>query len=33
MKLEVLRISSQKDSTNGILFDITDGKKNFYAIH
>ena len=27
MKLEVLRISSQKDSTNGILFDITDGKK------
>ena len=27
MKLEVLRISSQKDSTNGILFDITDGRK------
>ena len=27
MKLEVLRFSSQKDSTNGILFDITDGRK------
>ena len=27
MKLEVLRISSQKDSTNGILFDITDSRK------
>ena len=27
MKLEVLRISSQKDSTNGILFDITNGRK------
>ena len=27
MKLEVLRISSQKDSTYGILFDITDGRK------
>ena len=26
MKLELLRISSQKDSTNGILFDITDGR-------
>ena len=30
MKLEVLRFSSQKDSTNGLLFDITDGK-NFLA--
>ena len=29
MKLEVLRISSQEDSTNGILFDITDGKREF----
>lgn len=29
MKLEVLRISSQKDSTNGILFDITGGKRKF----
>lgn len=29
MKLQVLRISSQQDSTNGILFDITDGKKEF----
>ena len=27
MKLEVLRFSSQKDSTNGILFDISDGRK------
>ena len=27
MKLEVLRFSSQKDSTNGILFDVTDGRK------
>ena len=27
MKLEVLRISSQKDSTNGILFDITEGRE------
>jgi hypothetical protein len=27
MKLEVLRISSQKDSTNGLLFDVTDGRK------
>ena len=30
MKLEVLRFSSQKDSTNGLLFDITDGR-NFLA--
>ena len=29
MDLEVLRISSQKDSTNGILFDVTDGKRTF----
>ena len=27
MKLEVLRISSQDDSTNGILFDVTEGRK------
>ena len=27
MKLEVLRISSQKDSTNGILFDVTAERK------
>ena len=27
MKLEVLRFSSQKDSTNGLLFDITDGRE------
>ena len=27
MKLEVLRISSQKDSTNGILFDVTEERK------
>tara|TARA_B110000495_G_scaffold189029_1_gene189757 strand:- start:392 stop:856 length:465 start_codon:yes stop_codon:yes gene_type:complete len=25
MKLKVLRFSSQKDSTNGLLFDVTDG--------
>ena len=29
MKLEVLRFSSQQDSTNGILFDITDDKREF----
>ena len=29
MDLEVLRISSQKDSTNGILFDVTGGKRVF----
>jgi hypothetical protein len=29
MELEVLRFSSQKDSTNGLLFDITDGKRKF----
>ena len=27
MKLEVLRFSSQKDSTNGILFDVTTDRK------
>ena len=27
MQLEVLRFSSQKDSTNGLLFDISDGRK------
>lgn len=29
MELEVLRFSSQRDSTNGILFDVTDGKRRF----
>lgn len=29
MELEVLRISSQADSTNGILFDVTDGVRKF----
>ena len=29
MELEVLRISSGKDSTNGLLFDITDNKRKF----
>jgi len=29
MKLEVLRFSSQKDSTNGILFDVTGGERKF----
>lgn len=29
MDLEVLRFSSQKDSTNGILFDVTGGKRRF----
>jgi hypothetical protein len=29
MKLEVLRISSQSDSTSGILFDTTNGKRTF----
>lgn len=31
MKLEVLRFSSQKDSTLGLLFDITDGDRKFMA--
>jgi len=26
MKLEVLRFSSEKDSTNGLLFDVSDGR-------
>ena len=29
VELEVLRFSSQKDSTNGILFDVTGGKRKF----
>jgi|TARA_R110000744_G_scaffold75097_2_gene149659 hypothetical protein len=29
MKLEVLRFSSQKDSTSGILFDISNNKRKF----
>ena len=29
MKLEVLRFSSQNDSTLGILFDVSDGNKKF----
>ena len=29
MELEVLRFSSQKDSTNGLLFNITGGKRTF----
>ena len=29
MELEVLRFSSQKDSTNGVLFDVTEGKRKF----
>lgn len=31
MKLEVLRFSSQKDSTTGLLFDVTDGDRKFMA--
>jgi len=31
MKLEVLRFSSQKDSTLGLLFDITNGDRKFMA--
>ena len=27
MKLEVMRFSSQKDDTLGLLFDVTDGRK------
>ena len=30
MKLEVLRFSSGKDSTSGLLFDVTD-KREFLA--
>ena len=29
MQLELLRISSQEDSTNGILFDVTNGQRKF----
>ena len=29
MKLKVLRFSSQKDSTNGLLFDDSDGQMKF----
>lgn len=29
MRLELLRISSQKDSTSGILFDISNGQRKF----
>lgn len=29
MELQVLRFSSQEDSTNGILFDVTGGKRTF----
>ena len=29
MELMVLRFSSQEDSTSGLLFDVTDGNKNF----
>ena len=29
MKLEVLRFSSQSDSTNGLLFDVTEGNRRF----
>ena len=29
MELEVLRFSSQDDSTNGILFDVTGGQRKF----
>ena len=29
VELEVLRFSSQDDSTNGILFDVTGGKRKF----
>lgn len=31
MKLEVVRFSSQKDSTLGLLFDVTDGDRKFMA--
>ena len=29
MKLEVLRFSSELDSTSGMLFDVTDGRRRF----
>jgi hypothetical protein len=31
MQLEVLRFSSEADSTSGLLFDITDGNRKFLA--
>ena len=31
MQLEVLRFSSEDDSTSGLLFDITDSKRKFLA--
>ena len=31
MQLEVLRFSSEDDSTSGLLFDITDNKRKFLA--
>ncbi len=31
MHLEVLRFSSEKDSTSGLLFDITNGNRKFLA--
>lgn len=31
MKLEVLRFSSQKDSTTGLLFDVTNGDRKIMA--
>ena len=29
MKLELIRISSEKDSTNGVLFSVIDGERQF----
>ena len=29
MKLQVLRFSSQKDSTSGLLFEVSDVKRHF----
>lgn len=31
MQLEVIRFSSERDSTNGLLFDITGGCRNFLS--
>ena len=31
IKLEVVRVSSEADSTNGLLFDITNGKRKFLS--
>ena len=31
MQLEVLRFSSESDSTNGLLFDVTGGNRNFLS--